>query len=171
MDWQEFWLPIEGWPRYEVSNYGDVRNKETGAIMQGSITWRGYSRVELKNKGKGKKFVRHRLVMKAFSANPNNYPEVNHINGVKGINIATNLEWCSNKQNKEHAIKTGLITPEMMGRARVSVDKLDLNYGFIKNYPTLKEAAADTGGMAANIRRCVNGKGNTCAGFRWRLAE
>ena len=56
----------------------------------------------------GKDVYIHRLVAMAFCDNPNGYKEVNHIDGNKENNCASNLEWCSRGQNNKHAFQSGL---------------------------------------------------------------
>lgn len=64
----------------------------------------GYIRVTIN----GKDAYVHRLVAKYFIPNPNNYSEVNHIDGNKENNRVENLEWCTRSQNNKHAFETGL---------------------------------------------------------------
>ena len=68
----------------------------------------GYCYVTLSNNGKSKMYFVHRLVAMCFVPNPNNYPEVNHIDGNKDNNFWANLEWCTAWYNNCHARKTGL---------------------------------------------------------------
>ena len=60
---------------------------------------RGYNRVNLKRKS----YLVHRLVAETFIPNPNNFPQVNHIDKDKTNNNVTNLEWCDSQQNNEHS--------------------------------------------------------------------
>lgn len=106
---------------YEVSNLGRIKalkrkkncNRGWGwikeHIMKQTTANSEYYRVPLTNKEHIKKYyLVHRLVAQAFLENPNNLPEVNHINGNKFDNSISNLEWCNRQYNIKHAYKIGL---------------------------------------------------------------
>ena len=98
--------------KYSISNTGEVRNNENGLILAKKIQ-KGYYFINLTietNSGLHKRmtFSIHRLVANAFIPNPDNKPEVNHMNGNKKCNWVGNLEWVTNKENVDHAIRTGL---------------------------------------------------------------
>ncbi len=69
-----------------------------------------YLRIELRKNEKGKKFLFHVLLAKAFIPNPLNLPEINHIDGNKLNNLISNLEWVTHPRNIEHAFEIGLKT-------------------------------------------------------------
>ena len=60
------------------------------------------------NHRKQRHFYLHPLVAEAYIPNPNNLPQINHIDGDPSNNYFSNLEWCTAKQNIQHAYKTGL---------------------------------------------------------------
>jgi hypothetical protein len=119
---EEIWLPILGYEGlYEISSLGRVKSlariyistkghkqslKEK--ILNSGDDSYGYRSVSLSKNNSQKTQKIHRLVAQTFIPNLNNYPQVNHINGIKIDNRVENLEWCNNSHNQIHAYKTGL---------------------------------------------------------------
>lgn len=112
----EIFILIDGYPNYAVSNLGRVKSlnyNHTGKekILSCGVDGSGYLFVVLYKNGKHKHFKVHRLVAQAFIKNPNNLPEVDHINTIKSDNRCENLRWvthvenCNNeKSKKNHSI-------------------------------------------------------------------
>jgi len=107
----ELWKEFNG---YHVSNFGRVKSfkYKKPRILKPRISL-DYLRVELCFDGKHKLFSVHRLVALAFIPNPENKPEVNHIDGNKLNNHISNLEWVTASENTRHSVDTGLkIAPQ-----------------------------------------------------------
>lgn len=103
---EEIWKPIVGYEEiYAVSSLGKVKNLTRGGIRKLGNNTRGYLRVNLSKNGQSKFWSVHRLVATAFVPNPQNFPQVNHKNGVKTDNRAENLEWISVSDNQKHSYK------------------------------------------------------------------
>ena len=98
------WKPIKDWEDlYMVNEFGDVKNIVTGNTIVGDDNGSGYKRVKLWRNKQSEMKYRHRLVAETFIPNPNNLPEVNHIDSNRSNNHIDNLEWVSRKQNKRHS--------------------------------------------------------------------
>jgi hypothetical protein len=117
------YLPVQGYEgSYEVSDQGTVRSIDRTFKGQDGATYkkRGrvlktnrnknveYQQVSLWNQNKGSSYYVHRLVATAHKPNPTALPEVNHKDGNRQNNLATNLEWTDSTGNSQHAIITGL---------------------------------------------------------------
>lgn len=102
---------VTGFPRYLISDDGKLFSsclrmfRERKCVDNGP----GYLCVPLHDCGKQKMKLIHRLVAEAFVENPHNHEYVNHIDGNKYNNVASNLEWCDCKHNMAHASKLGLL--------------------------------------------------------------
>lgn len=101
--------------RFRVFEDGSVNSVFDGVESPANIVYTGtlgrrYKSVYYHDSrtGKQKKAYVHRLVAKAFVPNPNNFPQVNHIDGNRLNNNASNLEWCTQQRNVDHAAQTGL---------------------------------------------------------------
>ncbi len=118
----EVWKDIKGYEGlYQVSNLGKIRSLRcwTGRIylvrnkiLNPSKNQKGYLQVQLCKNGKRKQCLVHRVVAEIFISHYDKKQDiVNHIDGNKLNNIVENLEWCTQKQNVQHAIKNNLFKP------------------------------------------------------------
>lgn len=106
------WKPLKGYEdRYLVSNFGDVYSLKTKTYMKGYFNENGYRSVSISKDGKHKNRVVHRMVAQLFIENHENKPCVNHIDGNKANNKASNLEWVTYSENNVHAYEKGLRVP------------------------------------------------------------
>lgn len=93
---------------FEISNNGDVWSNKTNKLLKPHLSTTGYPAINFNIGGKTKFKEIHRLVAEAVIPNPENKPQVNHINANKLDPWVGNLEWVTAKENVKHAIDNGL---------------------------------------------------------------
>ena len=114
----EIWKDIKGYEgKYQVSNLGRVKSLQRWSgtkyydrekILSSCINkHNGYAYVYLMKNNKAKNVRVHRLVAEAFIDNPNNFPEVNHIDCNRANNNVNNLEWCTRSYNIKYSFEKG----------------------------------------------------------------
>lgn len=105
-------MKVIGFSRYSVSNYGNVVN-DNDLVMKHQINSDNYHTLCLTDdNGVLRTVMVHILVAKMFIPNPENKPQVNHIQpGIEGKNnlSVSNLEWVTQEENMKHAREHGLI--------------------------------------------------------------
>ena len=166
---KEIWKDIPGYEgRYKISNLGNCKSIHTarGEVLLKPIFRKrdGYAVFSLYPKPY--KYVNakaHKLVALAFIPNPENKPQVNHIDGDVANNNVINLEWCTSKENMQHAYKNDLM-PQEKPIEQISVDGQVLN-----NFRSIHEADRETKVDYRNIHRACK-KGGKAGGFKWRYA-
>ena len=182
---KEIWKKIPFNLDYEVSNLGKIRhltktiydinnggyktlNKIT--ILKGYKNQKGYLRVEIPN-GINATYQIHRLVAQAFIPNPDNKPQINHINGIKTDNRVENLEWCTNSENQKHAWKLGL--NKASKKKQKHIIQYDKNKNIIKKWSSIKEASNKLNICYPCISSCCLHRYGykTAGGYIWEYQE
>lgn len=145
--------------KYAISNFGNFkRNEKPGRIFSYN---NGYEFITLTINKKCNTFYIHRLVAIAFIPNPENKPQVNHIDGDKQNNTAKNLEWSTISENNLHGFKIGLKKPHDRLRELQKIESIkkqkkvfhyDKDLNLINAYSSVKEVG-DALNFSSNLSK------------------
>ena len=196
----EIWKPVVGYEElYEVSNFGRVRSLDRidsnnhplkGVILKPYISNSGYLLVGLYKQQKRDRKLLHRLVAEAFIPNPENKPEIDHINTIKIDNTVflnedgsinyekTNLRWTTRKEN----INNPLTKTKMRINARKPskgkygkkhhrskpIIQYDKEGNFIKEWECANDVERVLGISNKHIGSVCLGKRKSCGGYIWK---
>lgn len=167
----EKWAKTPGNSNYIVSDTGRIRRE--GSDKDRSVRdKRGYLAVDLYDGGKRSTERVHRLVAEAFVPNPDNKPEVNHKDGNKHNNNASNLEWVTSKENCRHAWSQGLMKPSrsMLGRKNPNGGRKGKSIRIVETgevFASALECEKAIDGNNRHINDCLRGRQNTHRGYHF----
>lgn len=176
----EEWKDIDGYKGYMVSNLGNIISKEkvwvTGRgtcrhkyqSQMKKVERNGYLYVGFCLNGKSKSLLIHRLVAKAFIPNPQNFPVVNHINGIKGDNRVENLEWLTPGENQKHAFRIGL---KKATDSSKPIYQFSLNGEFIREWKNFKEVTDSLGYDRSALIRVCKQRQKSSYGYTWKYKK
>lgn len=172
------WRDVPGWEGlYQVSDSGDIKSLHIGrgkrcqgGLKKPTLVGGNYLYVGLYGRSRKRLVPVHRLVASAFIPNPDNKPEVNHINGIKTDNRVENLEWVTRKENEEHSRRTGLHDNEVLRRSK-TVIAVNLENGETTEYKSANEASRSLGIAQGSISRVARREGKCTYGFEFYYKE
>lgn len=128
-DLAEVWLPVKGWPDYEISDQGRLRRATSqrgatkGQILKAGVATRGYKLANLRSRGRRKTVPIHRLVCEAFHGpQPDDKPVVAHWDGNPLNNFASNLRWADHSENAYDALRHGTMRSGVQSHATIYSD-------------------------------------------------
>ena len=181
----EVWKDIAGYEGfYQISSLGRVKSlarvitKSNGVKLNVKETIRkqskcpkGYLFISLNGENKRKMHKVHRLVAETFIPNPDNKPQVNHIDGNKRNNKVENLEWVTNSENQIHALDKGLVKRNINSHRSKRVRQYTRDGMFIKEFPSVAQVERELGFKNRHVATACRGEEKTAYGYVWKYVN
>ena len=137
---------------YAVTSCGRVYSYRNECFLKPKREKNGYLRVQLCKNGEGKMYSLHRLVAQAYLPNPENLPQVDHIDNDKTHNYVNNLQWITSRDNNRKSKNKAIL-------------QYDLDGNFIKEWPSATDVGRE---VQTNICKCLKGKYKTAYNYIWK---
>ena len=140
---------------YGITSCGRVWSYKRQKFLKPYTDGHGYLKVKLRKDNEEKQYKIHRLVAEAYLPNPNNLPDVDHIDNDRTHNYLNNLQWITHKDN----VRKGRNKPIL---------QYTLDGEFVREW----ECAADVGQeVKSGIWNCLKGRHKTAYGYIWKYKE
>jgi len=165
----ENWNVLDGLSNYEISTEGRIRHSNTKKLLKLTPSESGYIRIPLvDDNGEKKGHFVHRLVAQTFLPNPENKPQVDHINRKKSNNCVKNLRWATQIENQKN-----ISEKKHVGRKR-KVVQFDKDGTYLNTWESCADAVQSLDlpkEKSFNIWATCQKRQKTYAGFGWKFFE
>ncbi len=154
---------------YIIEKNGNVFSKYTNRYIKPKVNHKGYLYFGLRKDGKQKSIFQHRLIANYWIPNPENKPQVNHINCDKKDNRVENLEWCTQSENQLHSYRNGRVaayknkfSKDHNTSKAIAIKKDNI----VHTFESLTDASNYLSVSIQAISMCLRGINKTCKGFK-----
>jgi len=162
--YQPGWKTIPGFPKYEVNEYSQIRNKTTQCLIQRTPQT---NQVGLRTaQGTYRFFLVYHLTLLVFFPHIEKQETVDHTDENRDNHFIENLQWCSYAENTR---KSCSLRPRKSGPARFKAIEQWKDNVKIAEFVSIKAAAQHMKTNISNISACARGATSTCQGFSWKF--
>lgn len=164
---QPIWKTYPDYPFLQANQFGEIRTIDrvvtdrngrkihiNGRVLKQHLNKNGYMKVEFTVNGKTVNLLVHRIVATCFLPNPDNLPQVNHIDCNRTNNRLDNLEWCTPQYNIAYCVKMGHFVNNNPGHPVFAVD---LKTGKVLRFESQMEAARQLGVSVGDLNSVIKG--------------
>lgn len=144
---------------YAATSCGKIWSYRSKKFLKLRKTRDGYLYASLYKNRKEKKYLVHRLIASTYLDNPNNLPQVSHLDETRTNNCVNNLTWASTKDNCNMPLR----------KQRLSKKVFCLETQQI--FDSITEAAKAVNINPSNISNCLAGRRKTAGSYHWKLYE
>lgn len=168
-------IPIKGYENeYMATPCGNIYSIRRNIFLAGSFDKNGYVDICLHKNNKNSYFRRSRLILCSFKPNPENKPQVNHINGIRHDDRPENLEWVTASENIKHSFDVLGKVPHNKGKFGINskngfiVYQYNMNGQCVDCFFSTRDAERKTGIHHIGINYSCSGRHKTAGGYMWR---